>query len=147
MENALVDLIDVLLVVAIGFGIIMIVLPPHTAASGCGNKKLTFLRGLKGTKRVMDARTSIFGSRQWLRALAWRSAQSRLRITCHAGGCVERSSPLPTLLTYHRPRRWILWRTAACSAGGDDDRRPPEPAQHTSFGAASVGIPGGLRSC
>jgi hypothetical protein len=52
MENALVDLIDVLLVVAIGFGIIMIVLPPHTAASGCGNKKPTFLRGLKGTKRA-----------------------------------------------------------------------------------------------
>ena len=28
MENALLDLIDVLLVVAIGFGIIMIALPP-----------------------------------------------------------------------------------------------------------------------
>jgi hypothetical protein len=26
---------------------------------------------------------------------------------------------------------------AACSAGGDDGRRAPEPAQHTSFGAAS----------
>jgi hypothetical protein len=42
---------------------------------------------------------------------------------------------LPTFLTYHRPRRWMLWRATACSAGGDDGRRAPEPAQHTSVSA------------
>jgi hypothetical protein len=37
MENALVDLIDVLIVVAIGFGIIMVALPP--VYGGVGPRK------------------------------------------------------------------------------------------------------------
>jgi len=38
MENALVDLIDVLIVVAIGFGIIMVALPPVYGGVGRQNQ-------------------------------------------------------------------------------------------------------------
>lgn len=45
MENALLDLIDVLIVVAIGFAIIMVVLPPACGGLRLRKQKRTFIEG------------------------------------------------------------------------------------------------------